>query len=296
MTPARRLAAGPTPAALVALSLLISAPAQAKAPKGDVLPEIAGWTKQGKPRSFGKDTVWQAINGAAELYISYGFVRLREQIYRRGKRSVTVQLYQQRDGLGAYGVFARERPPKATTLKIAGAGAAASHDDAHCLAVKGETYVKLVSGDKLPAAACKALLAPLCAWLPGSAKLPAALKLLPKEGRVAGTLRYTRRSCLGTRRLRRCLHADYQRPKAAKSAKGRYTLFVLLPKRGKAADYGWKRLAKHWKAARVGGLSLLTATIPYRGTVAVVRRGALSVGAAAVGDLSQTAALLAKLK
>jgi hypothetical protein len=277
----------------VTLALLIGAPAHAKAPSGDAFPAIAGWVKHGKPQSYGKDTVWQAINGAAQLYISYGFVRLREQSYRRGaKRSVTVQLYQQQSALGAYGVFARERPPGATELKLPSAGAAVSQGQAHCLAVKGRYYLKLVASTKLAAKDCKALLGPLSAWLPGPTGLPAALKQLPAKGRVAGSLRYTQRSCLGTRRLRRCLHADYQ----LGATKKRYTLFVLLPKRGKGAATSWKRLSGHWTKKTVNGVAMLTTTIPYRGTAAVLRRGELLVGAAGVGDLAATAALLAKLE
>lgn len=265
--------------------------AAAKKAKPKAFPAIKGWRKQGKPTFYGRDTVWQAINGAAELFVSYGFISLREQGYARKNGSLTVQLYDQGAPLGAFGVFARERPPEGK--RLAAATDAAYSAGAHCLGYKGRSYLKVVlNTGKLSRRSCSHLLATLAAWLPGSHKPPRALALLPEKGRVPGSARYTRRSFLGTKRLRNCVHADYAR---GPDVKKRYTLFVMLPKKGESAMAAWKRLAAHWKAVDVGGQKLLTTQIPYRGTVALAEREGLLVGASGVGDLTATAALLKNL-
>lgn len=294
----RRLALCCTLLLVAALpSSLAAAPAAkrpqpgAKKAKLEAFPAIKGWRKQGKPTFYGRDTVWQAINGAAELFVSYGFISLREQSYARKGGSLTVQLYDQGATLGAFGVFARERPTEGK--RLAAATDAAYGAGAHCLGYKGRTYLKVVlNTGKLSAQSCSRVLATLAAWLPGSNKPPRALALLPEKGRVPGSARYTQRSFLGTKHLRNCVHADYAR---GKDAKQRYTLFVMLPKKGESAAAAWKRLAAHWKAVDVGGQKLLTTQIPYRGTVALAERAGLLVGASGVGDLAATAALLRSL-
>lgn len=263
----------------VAVVLLLVALPAAAAP---------GWKKRGKATSYDRTTIWQAINGAAPLFISYGFRSLREQTYRaKGKREVAAQVYDQATPLGAFGVFSRERPPKAA--KVGAVGAFAS--GGHCLAYKGRFYIKIVTSvGVLTRAECATLVAQVAAPLQGADKLPPQLALLPVKGRVTGSLGYTRRAYLGTRRLRDCLHASYTR-EAGKP----YTLFIMLPGPGEDAAAAWRRLAKHWKPRAVGGLKLLVATIPYRGEVALTRRGEALIGAAGVGDLKATAALLRRL-
>jgi Family of unknown function (DUF6599) len=244
-----------------------------------------GWKRSGKAEIYDRATIWQAINGAAPLFISYGFRTMREQTYRAsGKREVAAQVYDQATPLGAFGVFSRERPPGAAEVGASGAFATGGH----CLAYKGRYYIKIVtSAGALKRAECAWLLARVAAPLAGADKLPPQLALLPAQGRVVGSLGYTRRAYLGTRRLRDCLHASYTR-EAGKP----YTLFIMLPGPGEDAAAAWRRLAKHWKPRTVGGLKLLVATIPYRGKVALARRADTLIGAAGVGDLKATAAQL----
>jgi hypothetical protein len=254
--------------------------------------KVKGWRAEGELESYDKKTVWQAINGAAELHVAFGFRGLRQQELvsrKRGDRlAVTAQIYDQGTRLGAFGVFARERPPKAKTLD-AGADAA-YHRGSHCLAYKARHYVKVKPlRGTLTQKACRALLAGLTAGLPGDRSPPAELALLPTDGRVS--LGFTRRSFLGTRRLSRCVHGSY-RTGAGKS----YTLFVMLPAPKQTIEDRLRELARHWKRQRVEGLEVLATRLPYRGTVALVRAGSVLIGAAGVGDLGATVALLRKLK
>lgn len=238
------------------------------------LPALEGWRPAGKTETYDRKTVWQAIDGAAELFVSYGFASLRTRDYaaRGGKARITVQVYEQTSALGAFGVFQRE-----------GGGASPG-----CLGLKGRHYIKVLAIEgELGRGGCKRLLAGLKAALPGGDALPRELALLPERGQVPGSLGYTRESFLGTRRLRRCLHASYARKGATP-----YTLFVVLPGPKQSAQDAWKALAGHWKPRRQGGLEVIATEIPYRGTVALLRRDGAVLGAVGVGDLAATVALL----
>jgi hypothetical protein len=250
-------------------------------------PGGADWRPVGEVESYDPKTIYQAIDGAADLFIAFGFRSLREQTYARGDRRATVQIYEQGSMLDAFGVFAHERPPGA---KDAGAGAgSASGKDGECVAYKGVRYVKAFAlQGKLDAAACRALLATVTRRLPGGNEGPRELALLPASGRLPGTLGYTRQGFLGTRQLRDCVHADYKPARGGRT----YTMFVLIPSAARRVDTIWRELASKWRVERFGKVELVSWRHPYRGTVGLISRGGAIVGAAGVGDSGATAALL----
>lgn len=269
--------------ALVFLALTLAAAAHADSG----LPEIDGWTRAGKPASYDRATIWQAIDGAAELFVAFGFRSLREQGYEAAGIKVTAQLYEQGSALDAFGVFARERPPGASPLEVGAGGAFGA--GGQCLAHQGAHYLKLIAvKGKLERPRCASLLAALCRGLPGARTLPPELRLLPAKGMIEGSLGYAPKSFLSTRRLQRCVHADYQPRKESKP----YTLFVLLPQPGKNVEAAWHALSAQVKPQRLGGLELCAWQLPYRGTVGVARNHGALLGAVGVGDAKATAEVL----
>jgi hypothetical protein len=271
---------------VLALAALASLTATAGAESS--APELKGWRRAGATAMYDRATVWQAINGAAELFVAYDFRSLREQAYETAKLKVTVQIYEQGSPLDGFGVFARERPPKGEVISAA-AGGIYGGDAGHCLAYKGKHYVKVLAAKgTLDRASCAALLGALTRWLPGGDAPPSEVALLPLRGQLAGTLGYTRKSFLGTRRLNNCVHADYKQTKDGKP----YTLFVVLPKPGQSPDAAWRELASQWTLARQGDLEVVSGQIPYRGIVVLARRGKMILGAIGAGDLKATVTLL----
>jgi hypothetical protein len=255
----------------------------------DDRPRGPDWRPSGEAQSYDRKTVYQAIDGAADLFVAYDFRSLREQTWTRGALQATVQVYEQGSPLDAFGVFARERPPGAQEVSVGAGGAAGK--DGECLAYKGARYFKaLPAKGKLDRDACRTVLAAVAKSLPGASSKPRELQLLPSGNQVPDSVGYTRGSFLGTRQLGDCVHADY------KSATGaRYTLFVLVTSGTRTADAIWRELAGKWKLERAGKVELLTWRHPYKGTVGVARRSGAIVGAAGVGDSKATAALLEKL-
>jgi hypothetical protein len=228
----------------------------------DAMPRIVGWKHAGQPESYDRRTVWQAINGAAELYLAYGLERLEVQSYSASKPGLEleleVQLYDLAQPINAFGVFRRERPTAAKPIQAGTEAAfAAPH---HCLAHKDRYYLKVrAQAGKLTADSCRRLLAALARALPGRAARPAQLQHLPAEGRIPGSTGFTRRGYLGLRQLDNCLHATYRDGQQR---------FVILPAKGGSVDALWRKLAKSWKPGKQGALER---KVPYRGVVRLKR-------------------------
>lgn len=249
----------------------------------------AGWSVVGEVERYDRSNVYEAINGAAETYLAYGFRSLHLQTLKSGAVEVSVQRYELGSPLDAFGVFQLQRPAEARDLKFAPAGAFAPPD--RCLAYVGSDLISVrANAGALTSASCEQLLVGLAAGLAGPRTLPPVLALLPTARRVPGTLRYTRESFLGTRDLARCVHASYRSAPDGPT----HQLLVMVTPEGGSVGAVWERLGKSWSAGRHGELEVLSRTIPYQGTVVVARTGPGGhvLGVAGVGSVEQGALLL----
>jgi len=84
--------------------------------KGKMNPEIslpaeaAGWTWDGKELKYNSKTLFDYIDGAAELYLAYGFQSLTVRRFEKsGQPPIIVELYEMASSEDAYGVFSFER-------------------------------------------------------------------------------------------------------------------------------------------------------------------------------------------
>jgi hypothetical protein len=79
-------------------------------PEASLLSEAAGWKWDGKEERHDSKTLFAYMNGAAELYLAYGFRNLTVRRYERPDRSaITVELYELASSEDAYGLFTFER-------------------------------------------------------------------------------------------------------------------------------------------------------------------------------------------
>ena len=105
------------------------APADGPSPpvSGSVLPadeELQGWSRSTDPETFDADTLWEYINGQADFFIDYGFVRVDTAEYRpdRESGSVVLEVYEMRRPQEAFGIFAAERTSGDRSIEV-GSGA-----------------------------------------------------------------------------------------------------------------------------------------------------------------------------
>jgi Family of unknown function (DUF6599) len=80
------------------------------APKVVLPSEVAGWKWDGKGKSFNTKTVFEYIDGAAELYLAYGFLGLKVWRFEKtGAPPINLEIYEQASSEDAYGVFSFEQ-------------------------------------------------------------------------------------------------------------------------------------------------------------------------------------------
>jgi len=115
-------------AALVLLPLLAgtahAAPADpvAALPAAASLPPLA---QRGPVERHSAETLWERIDGEAELYKSYGLTTSAHALYEDptdSERHIDLSVFAFADPLGAFGLFAAFRPPECTVLPLLGNG------------------------------------------------------------------------------------------------------------------------------------------------------------------------------
>jgi hypothetical protein len=79
--------------------------------------EAAGWKWDGKDLKYDSKTLFEYIDGAAELYLAYGFQNLTVRRYEKPNGPpITVELYEMASSEDAYGVFSFERQDEAVGI------------------------------------------------------------------------------------------------------------------------------------------------------------------------------------
>ena len=76
--------------------------------------EAVGWKWDGKEMKYNSRTLFDYIDGAAELYLVYGFQNLTVRRYEKPDHPpLTIELYEMASSEDAYGVFSYERQDEA---------------------------------------------------------------------------------------------------------------------------------------------------------------------------------------
>ena len=175
-----------------------------------IFPTLDGWTKKGKPQVFTPDNLFEYINGAAEVFLSYDFEKLATLTYENVKKnSFTVDVYRHSSDRNGFGIYSQEKPQTGDFLVV---GAQGYYEQGILNFFKGSYYVKmsgydLGDNDKavLTAAAKK-----IAAQLEGTQGFPDVLKCFPPEGKIPNSQGYINKNFLGHSFLHFAYVTDYQ--------------------------------------------------------------------------------------
>ncbi len=179
--------------ALAVLITLLLSPAVRAAGDPSFLPPdgfAGGWNRHEATRTYRGAELYGHIDGGAELFLEFGFEDLTLQRYRQGEDEFVVEVYRMGDPSAALGIY---------LMKCGRETPAAGFPERHTAGryqldfVKGSQYV-LVTNVRGTAELQPALLEFgkfVAAALPPSSG-EALPDLLPREGRVEGTLRILR--------------------------------------------------------------------------------------------------------
>ena len=171
---------------------------------------VGGW-QLSENHHYLPENLYNYINGAADLFVSYGFIKLvgAEYVSGPGKQeNLVVDIYDMGSKLNAFGIFQSKRDPASKSLKI---GAGAFGGKRYVFFYKDRFYVEIQSylpngkdGDIAVMMAQK-----VAGEIPGNCIPPFELNYLPDASRVAGSEVYITGGILGHAFLDKGLVSDY---------------------------------------------------------------------------------------
>src|SRR5512139_2507250 len=93
----------------------------------DLLPKACpeGWAIEGGAKHFTRDTLYEYINGEAELFFPFGFQRLASASYVRGPDppiALIVDIYHMDSVLSAFGIYSSYRNRDDTVVQVGAEG------------------------------------------------------------------------------------------------------------------------------------------------------------------------------
>jgi len=242
---------------------------------------IAGWSPEGEPSTYDAAGLWELINGAADVFLSYGFETVTVQKFSAGDVTASIAVYDMGRPLNAFGIYRTEAPADEAALPV-GTEAVVS-PPYQCLLLKDRYYVKVEAyeGD-IDQATGESLVAAIANALPGASGLPPEFAVLPADGMVAGSAQYTREALYGLAELTESVPAAY-----TDDAGSEYQAFVLLQTDEVTADDTWQKLASRWQEIDLDGEPVLFREVPYSGLVGVIRSNGGIIGVANATDEEQ---------
>jgi hypothetical protein len=262
------------------------------------LPE--GWTQINGPQVFTQKTLFERINGQAELFFKYGFQKSVFTLYQNKndpKDQVELDLYDMGNVLQAFGIFSRFRSGDRPT----GVGLDSYLEETSLLFYKGRYFVMLYATEADPSI-LKRMAKAISAGIPDATPAPKEIHYFPKNGLKPGSIEYYPEGLLGYRVFKRGFQGVYlqkNQGKAESEDKECYLFLVILkdPKDAEDALTTYRNsVSKRGKVESTAtarfGTSSLKGEDPNHGKVIVVARGFYLAGAVGFDDAGHAEALL----
>jgi hypothetical protein len=193
---------------------------------------------QDRPSSYKPDTLYQYIDGGADIYLLYEFRSLLHQDFKSGAVELTADIYDMGNPEDAFGMYAAERSPGYKFMAI---GVEGYRSEGILNFLQDHYYVKLAGSGPNANALLDQFAHTLSGRIGGARTLPALLEKLPIENRVKHSEQYMRRDPLG--------HAFLAPAYVVAYARGRQQSKLLISVANDAAGSRTRlqQLAQHFK-------------------------------------------------
>jgi hypothetical protein len=193
-------------------------------------PELSGYKKNTNFPVFLPDNLKDFLDGAAETYLSYGFVELHIAEYKKGKNVIRLEIYRHNDHTMAFGIYSTERSSSFSFMNLGSQGYIA---EGAVNFFKGNYYVKVrtYSKNEKTLQAARNLALSTAGMLEGSNDMPQPLTLFPSAGKKANEEMYINQSVLGHKFLNNAFRANYA------EGPDSFSIFILI---AKTPDEAWK--------------------------------------------------------
>jgi hypothetical protein len=245
-----------------------------------------GWVVVESPQRYTKKTLFEHINGQAELYLKYGFQKSVFAIYQNKKDSqdqIELDIYDMGNVLQAFGIFSRFRNED----RPGGFGLESYLDDHSALFYQGRYFVMFYAAEANPDFLRQfSKLVSLKISDPSSP--PKEIGYFPKNGLKPGSIQYFSEGLLGHQFLKRGFQGTYIEKTEDKEPKDKeFKLFLAIFTDSQEATSALKvykdDLSKKGKVSSGSVVEFKTSTLrgedPYQGKVFVLQKGVYLLGA-----------------
>ena len=250
-------------------------PLESLIPKRDLPKEL---TLIHGPQTYNKKTLFEHINGQAELFLKYGFKKSVFAIYQNKERSenqIEVDIYDMGNAVQAFGVFSRFRNEDCP----GGFGLDSYLDDHTALFYKGKFFVLLYATESNPDF-LREFSKLISSKILDSSPPPKEMSYFPKNGLKSGSIQYFPEGLLGHRFLKKGFRATYV------DGEKESHLFLSIFKDSQEATNALKvykeDLSKKGKVSSENliqfGNRALKGEDPYQGKVIVLQKGFYLLG------------------
>lgn len=171
---------------------------------------VPGWTQQGPPRSYVADNLFEYMDGNAEGYLIYRFVKMQGVNCQSGDDTIVFDVSEMADAESAYGIFSANRDPRSPMEKI---GAGGQIVPRRAIFAKDKYYVEIGISKDAPDL-LRAFCLAIDKKIPGRTDPPETLAWFPTEKLAGESVRLVPESVLGLRLLKRGYIAQYDYGKA----------------------------------------------------------------------------------
>jgi len=174
---------------------------------------VQGWTQHGASRSYVADNLFDYMNGNAEGYLIYKFVRMQGVTCKSGERTIVFDISEMADPEAAYGIFCSNRDVRRPVEKV---GISGQIQPRRAIFAKDKYFVELAAspaGDH--SAVLREFVLAMEKRISGRTELPEQVGWFPEEKLVASSVRLVPQSVLGMSTLKRGYVAEYEFGKAA---------------------------------------------------------------------------------
>jgi len=261
-------------------------PLESVIPKKDLPKE---WTLIHGPQTYNKKTLFEHINGQAELFFKYGFQKSVFAIYQSKEsreNQIELDIYDMGNVVQAFGIFSRFRNED----RPGGFGLDSYLDDHSALFYKGRYFVLLYAVESNPDL-LRQFSKLVSLRISDPSTPPREISYFPKDGLKPGSIQYFPEGLLGHQFLKRGFQGTYvekvEDKNKAKTEGKEFHLFIAIFKDSQEAVSALKvyknDLSKKGKVLSGGFIQFGTAGLrgedPYQGKVIVLQKGFYLLGA-----------------
>jgi hypothetical protein len=243
-------------------------------------PEITGWKQSVEIQTFSPKTLFEYINGDADLYLMYDLQELKVTEYLNEKKaSVIVDVYRHKTPTHAFGIYSQERLPNANFLDI---GAQGYIEQNILNFLTGPYYVKINSFNT-GAEDQEILLTfakKVAENLGEKGRLPSILSSFPQEGKKKNSEKFINKNFLGYSFLHSAFTADYE------LSGTKFKLFVIESDRKECKDMIQKYLQETKSLEKNIAEGRYTILDPYHGEIELHWKGKYIWGILSLNNLS----------